>query len=68
MYIRSQNKAILLIVDTFTIDKRAEDFAISTYGYLLGTYKTEERALEVLNDIQEQIILKHNFYIMPKEW
>lgn len=63
LLIRSQNKEILIKIDNLQIDNdifdNEDDFII--YGgkkyekiaYILGKYKSKERALEVLDEIQE---------------
>lgn len=64
LWIRSQNKELLMQVKYLHINAYAEkdkDVRIYSYGnddfsYLLGTYKTKERALEVLDEIQDIII------------
>lgn len=58
IWIRSQNKDILMKVDNLLID--SEKNVIFTHKfinnkevtYTLGKYKTKERALEVLNEIE----------------
>ena len=57
---RSQDKRILQKVNNIFLDANYEDKRISTYdedNIELGTYKTKERALEVLNEIGERIML-----------
>lgn len=63
LWIRSQSKLGLYKVDEVYIDKR--DFGnndiqhyIMTNGVTLGIYTTKERALEVLNSIQNILYLK----------
>ena len=65
LWVRSQDKRILQKVDNIFLDANYEDKRISTYdgdNVELGTYKTKERALEVLDEIQEYI----NFNIKLK--
>lgn len=76
LWIRSQDGRILQEVDNLFLDANYENKRISTYdgdNVELGTYKTKERALEVLDEIQD---LLQNAYIgnsnrivyeMPKE-
>ena len=55
LWVRSQDKRILQKVDNIFLDADYEDKRISTYdgdNVELGTYKTKERALEVLDEIQ----------------
>ena len=87
LWIRSQDKGVLtkannLIVLSNNIDDTS--FSIKNYeqddSTNLGIYKTKERALEILDEIQEldtnkkNIIVSHHFdkitkitYEMPKE-
>ena len=89
LWIRSQNKELLMQVKYLHINAYGEknkDVRIYSYGYedfsyLLGTYKTKERALEILDEIQELlepvhitdiskkegIVGANIFYEMPKE-
>lgn len=79
LWIRSQDKRILQKVDNIFLDANYENKRISTYdgdNVELGTYKTKERALEVLDEIQHKInaianMTDENFinvvYQMPKE-
>ena len=56
---RSQDKRILQKVDNIFLDANYENKRISTYdgdSVELGTYKTKERALEVLDEIQDELI------------
>ena len=79
MWIRSQNRESLVQVDCLCIEKNEidkgkyiySDFDIVQGCIILGTYKTKERALEVLSDIQRYInsdvMINLNVYQMPKE-
>ena len=62
MWIRSQNRKFLIDAKRIVIIVIAEDrVEIRGDEYILGAYKTYERAIEVLNDIQESIAtLEHN--------
>lgn len=60
LWIRSQDKRILQKVDNIFLDANYENKRISTYdgdNIELGTYKTKERAIEVLDEIEERIML-----------
>lgn len=60
LWVRSQDRRILQKVDNIFLDANYDNKRISTYdgdNTELGTYKTEERALEVLNEIEERIML-----------
>lgn len=50
MWIRSQDKKILTEIHDVEIDS---GFKVWGSGLLIGEYSTEEKALKVLNDIQE---------------
>ena len=57
---RSQDKRILQKVDNIFLDANYENKRISTYdgdNIELGTYKTKERAIEILDEIEERIML-----------
>lgn len=60
LWVRSQDKRILQKVDNIFLDVNYGNKRISTYdgnNIELGTYKTKERALEVLTEIQNKINL-----------
>lgn len=62
---RSQDKRILQKVDNIFLDDNYENKRISTYdgdNVELGTYKTKERAIEVLNEIQNILNPKYILY------
>ncbi len=63
LWVRSQDKRILQKVDNIFLDANYENKRISTYdgdNVELGTYKTKERAIEVLDEIQD---LLQNAYV-----
>jgi len=73
MWLRSQNKKVLINVAIFSIKENKisvrTDGAPGSYS-IVGTYKTSERAIEVLDDIQFEIknySQNDNVYIMPEE-
>ncbi len=56
LWVRSQDKRILMKVDNIFLDANYDNKRISTYdgdNTELGTYKTKKRALEVLDEIQK---------------
>lgn len=59
LWIRNQDRENIIKVELLEIDEREEDCRIITIfqnkGAILGTYKTKERALEVLDEIQRTI-------------
>ena len=59
LWVRSQDKRILQKVDNIFLDANYENKRISTYdgdSVELGTYKTKERAIEILDEIQDELI------------
>lgn len=56
MWIRSQNKLHLVNSNDICVFYKH----LHSKDILLGEYKTEERALQVLDEIQEKIINHHN--------
>lgn len=56
MWIRSQNKFELVKTDYVSVDENEVQAIKEDKGILLGEYKSEERALEVLDMIQTRII------------
>lgn len=65
IWVRSQDKLCLMRVDAFPIINHDEDeriwsiIGIGKFQYKLGTYKSKERAIEVLDDIQ--CFLENNY-------
>lgn len=66
LWIRSQDKTKLVKVDNIAYMDSSEDYEKEVHSLwndckgILGTYETKERALEVLNEIQEAQL--GNFY------
>lgn len=88
LWIRSQDKEILTKINksldieeirkdvNYLKDYKDNRYLIESEDYILGTYQTKERALEVLDEIQELILkldkrITHYeldcVYEMPKE-
>nr|DAI80354.1 MAG TPA: hypothetical protein [Caudoviricetes sp.] len=74
MLIRSQNKAFLLNFSNLTVAYIAEDdedFVISSLEdenrYRLGKYFSKEKAMKVLDMIQEACINGHIDFQMPED-
>lgn len=74
LWIRSQNKKCLLRASMFDLDN--DETGIYCYSNeenfcLLGKYKSKERALEILDEIQGVLIdysqMSSVVYVMPKE-
>lgn len=55
LWIRSQDKESLLKVDRIYYDYSALSHRIMANKILVGTYKSKERALEILDEIQDLI-------------
>lgn len=71
MWIRSQDKEILIKVDGLRIEKNKIVIETSDWYIVLGEYSTNEKAIKVLNMIQEYIedlgaITARNVFIMPQ--
>ena len=64
MWIRSQNKRCLL--NTLNLYLFGTSIKSNDKDCILGTYQTEERALEVLDMIQSRIIKGDKFDIIKK--
>ena len=59
LWVRSQDKRILQKVDNIFLDANYENKRISTYddnNTELGTYKTKERAIKILDELQDFMI------------
>lgn len=53
LWIRTQNKKILTKIEDVYIDHEFQGiYSIECSKYQLGTYKSEERALKIINEIQ----------------
>ena len=75
LWIRSQDKLKLVKVNyVYVIENKINSFSIYgetiDSGPIIGRYKTKERALEVLDEIQAYLMSdtpRSNVYNMPKE-
>ena len=79
LWIRSQDKEILIKVDRIGIEKFDDGYGIVTYERIgtknefgLGLYKSRERSLEVLDEIQKYLLLPNTdnsayVYEMPSD-
>lgn len=69
LWVRSQDKRTLQKVDNIFLDANYKNKRISTYdgggNVELGTYKTKERALEVLDEINDIKLYK---YMASLDW
>ena len=62
MWVRTQNKETLVKADKLYIDKNNNKYTINFDSctdrwYILGTYKSKERAIEVLDEVEKKINL-----------
>lgn len=60
MWVRSQNREVLINVNNLYINQRGNEYSIivdycNDNWFALGTYKSKERAIEVLDDIQHYL-------------
>lgn len=74
MLIRSQNKELLVNFNVsagIEIEERNTKTVVTSYitgcSYLLGEYSTKEKALKVLDMIQEAYVNGHIDYQMPED-
>jgi len=82
MWVRNQNKHKLLDIKAFqVIEGTIEGISADGEGWTLGKYSTKERALEVLDQIQERLtegygsdvivggtrVYRENVFEMPEE-
>ena len=75
LWVRSQDKRILQKVDNIYLNANYDNRRICTndsrdYESDLGEYKTKERAIEVLDEIQAYLMSntpQSNVYNMPKD-
>lgn len=78
LWIRSQDKEKLVKVDEIYIEEilsttvyindryRVGEWLVECSNVILGTYRSKERALEVLNDIQDTLIAKYVTSLNPR--
>lgn len=68
LWVRSQDRDYLEKVEKIYFWKNSfGQYQIESNGSELGTYKTKERALEVLDEIEHFIATESNVYEMPEE-
>ena len=56
MWIRSQNRIVLINADKFIVSKEHEVFRIYSVNSFLGEYSTEEKAMKVMDMIEDTIL------------
>ena len=62
MWIRSQNRMQLQDVNRFVIEQFETGIYIVGHGCTLGIYSTKEKALKVLDEIQQSIMTEHQYH------
>lgn len=72
IWIQSQDGNTLAFVDVveyanYGAERKRKNIIVGNRILDLGVYPTENRAIEVLKEIQESIIRKKEVYEMPKE-
>ena len=72
MWIRNQSKRLLINVDVISVHisvhDDCDDYLIRGGGYELGRYSSKEKALRVLDGIQNQIEYKNiEVHQMPQD-
>lgn len=72
MWIRNQSKRLLINVDVISVHVSVhddcDDYLIRGGGYELGRYSSKEKALRVLDGIQNQIEYKNvEVHQMPQD-
>lgn len=72
IWIQSQGGKILAFVDIveyakYGTERKQKNVVVGNRILDLGEYPTEERALQVLQEIQDCILRKKKVYEMPKE-
>ena len=67
MWIRSQNKRLLINTDVISVDDYCDYYVICGGGYELGRYYSKEKALKVLSEIQNIKYLYHKAFEMPAD-
>ena len=63
LWIRSQDKYTLMKIEEIQICENLDGTWFMNAGLVLGKYKTKERALEVLDQIQDKLQLRFDNYI-----
>lgn len=72
IWIRSQDGNTLAFVDVveyarYGAERKLKNVIVGNRILDLGVYPTEDRAMEVLQEIQESVLMKKKVYEMPKE-
>lgn len=72
IWIQSQGGKMLAFVDivefvVYSGRKYTKNVIVGNRILDLGVYPTEDRAMEVLQEIQESVLMKKKVYEMPKE-
>lgn len=68
LWIRSQSKEMLVKVESITlIEGVKSDWYLGDGGCILGIYKSKERAMQVLDEIQQHIEKQGENYLLSDE-
>ena len=69
LWIRSQDKLTLRRCNSLKIEKWEDKYAIVEQATVYGTYKTKEKAIDILNEIETDIMLYDDIYSysMPED-
>lgn len=75
LWIRSQDKERIIKINQLDVmeldtdvDPRYNHFGIYANEYLVGEYKSNERALEVLDEIHQKLIYLETLEIVPDSY
>ena len=63
LWVRSQNKKVLMKIDGVHYDGK-NDWRILNGGSVLGRYATEERCLEIIDEIQKLLLSANGDYLI----
>lgn len=55
MWIRSQSKRLLINIDVISVHNECDYYLVRGAGYELGAYYSKEKALKVLDEIQNAV-------------
>lgn len=66
LWVRSQDKKHLVEIHEASVGGQNNNVIVCDKLGVLGRYESEERALEVLNEIENAVCNDMKFYIMPQ--
>lgn len=65
LWIRSQDKSLLIKCNSVGVDYKSIQVNFEDgVGFVIGEYQTKERALEVLDEINERIMIMNTFKLI----